>query len=73
MTSVGADFFRVFRVVGGYIPGAVVLPVGTAVFCRERGTGDFRVMNFGMVRQEKAHDAEGESPSRQNMHDYTKT
>ena len=29
--------------------------------------------NFGMVRQEKAHDAEGESPSRQNMHDYTKT
>jgi hypothetical protein len=25
------------------------------------------------VRQEKVHNVEGESPSRQNMNDYTKT
>lgn len=29
--------------------------------------------NFGMVRQEKLSRIEGESPSRLNMHDNTKT
>ena len=34
-----------------------------------RCCGDECSNNLEMVRQEKAHDAEGESPSRQNMHD----
>jgi hypothetical protein len=38
-----------------------------------RGCDVERSNDSEMVRQEKAHDAEGESPSRQNMHDYTKT
>jgi len=36
--------------------------------CRRNATDNLR-----MVRQEKAYDAEGESPSRLNMHDHTKT
>ena len=32
-----------------------------------------RTVNFGMVRQEKLSRIEGESPSRLNMHDNTKT
>ena len=37
------------------------------------GAGSATTDNFGMVRQEKLSRIEGESPSRLNMHDNTKT
>ena len=41
---------------------------------REKPPADFDPTNdFGMVRQEKARNTEGESPSRLNMNDNTKT
>ena len=55
------------------LPDALVWVVLISLLQRGQTRGEDMAEKWGQVRQEKVHNVEGESPSRQNMNDNTKT